>query len=294
MTACSTFHSHQTDNLVKNPQGVATSSKLDVPFVRQRKFHCGPATLSMALAANGVNRSADELAKDLFSKKFRGTFQADMMSSARREGMLTLPVTNVESLLREVNDGRPVIVFQNRGLAIWPRWHYALVVGYDLSGPDLIMHTGGNANDETDMRAFERTWRLGEFWGLVLVKPGEISATGSETDHLQAAAMLEAAGKIPEAKISYQRIERRWPKSLGAMLGLGNVYFTEKNFKESEKTLHSATQYHKTSSLAWHNLATVQAQLGKKAAARKSAQIALEKADQVLRPKFQQSLKDLL
>jgi tetratricopeptide (TPR) repeat protein len=291
VTACSSLSSRQTDRLVKDPHGLPTEAKVDVPFVKQKKYHCGPATLSMALAANGKEISPDVLAHDLFNEKLKGTFQADMLSSARREGMLTIPVDNLQNLLREVSDGRPVIVFQNLTLPIIPQWHYALVVGHDLHGPDIILHSGKDKYKRMDMRLFERSWNLADYWGLLLLKPGEISSTGPEKDHLEASAVLESAGRILEAKKSYLAIKKRWSHSEGALIGLGNVYYSEGKMKDSEKALLEAVHYHPKSSLAWHNLATVQGEQGKSKEARESTKMALKYADKVNRPLFEESLK---
>lgn len=250
----------------------------DVPFIEQKEGHCGPATLAMALEWAGKHEKLSEVTSQVYTPGSHGSFQMDMISSARRQGMLALQVSGVQNLLREVAAGHPVIVFENLALTWLPQWHYALVFGYDLNNQTVLMHSGPEAFKRWDMKKLERSWKLADYWGLVVLPPGKLSATSSEQTHSQAAAALEQLGHLNEADKAYQSILQRWPQSLVALIGRANVAYSQKNLPQSEEFLLIATQAHPHSVDAWNNLSFVQNQLGKK----KLAKISKSNADKLL------------
>jgi hypothetical protein len=284
-----------TDKLVKSQGDLAKSAHIEaVPFNAQEDNHCGPSTLWMALEAKGKSVSLQEITDQTFTKDLEGTLKADMLGSARRQVMLTIPVNDLESMLIEVSEKNPVIVFQNLGFEKIPKWHFSLLHGYNLKGPDVILHSGKEKDQKMDMRLFERSWLLGGKWAYILLNPGEISKTANEKEHLEAAAALENLHYMSAAYTSYEAILKKWPKSLGAMIGLGNIYYANKNLKQSESILTQATELHPESPLAWHNLAIVEKDLKQNSEARASAKKAIELADPELKKKLEESLAGIL
>lgn len=294
LVSCAT-RTPATDSLVDTRGELPKKSAIEgVPFRDQEKNHCGPATLWMALAAKGKSASLEEVTAQTFTEDLEGTLKSDMIGAARRQVMLTVPVRTMEAMLTEVSGKNPVMIFQNLGLEKIPKWHFALLHGYDLTGPDVILHSGKERDLRMDMRLFERSWILGDKWAYVLLHPGEISPTASEKDHLEAAAALENLRYTSAAFASYEAILKKWPESLGAMIGLGNIYYAHRNLKKSETILERATELHPDSPLAWHNRAIVEKDLSQTGEARASAKKAMELADPVLREKFQDSLSTLI
>ena len=284
-----------TDRLVDSRGDIPKKTHVqDVPFSPQEENHCGPSTLWMALKYKDKNIDLAEITKQTFTKDLEGTLKSDMLGAARRQVMLTIPVEDLESMLKEVSEKNPVMVFQNLGLEEMPKWHFSLLHGYDLSGPDVILHSGKTKDEKMDMRLFERSWILGDRWAYILLSPGELSSTASEKDHLEAAAALENMHYMSAAYLSYEAILKKWPKSLGAMIGLGNIYYANKNFKQSESILEKATEIHPDSPLAWHNKAIVEKDLKQNAEAEVSAKKAMEFADPILKKKFEESLSGIL
>lgn len=273
-------NTRQTDQLLnKSPNGLTEQAQIpDVPFINQSVGHCGPATLAMVLQWNGLDISADQLVPQVYTPKLQGSFQSDMVSAARRNSMMAVQIEGLQNLLQEIQAGHPVIIFENLGIKWLPQYHYAVVHGYDLSKKKLIMHSGPKANEEVDFKEFERSWRLGDYWGLVVLPPGKLSFSGSELSHLRAAAGLEQVLKIDEAFLSYRAIQNRWPKSLGALIGLGNVTFLLKDYSKSAQFLKSATASHPHSAIAWHNLALAEFAANQRRQAKLSAKRALELA----------------
>lgn len=231
----------------------------NVPFIEQEVGHCGPATLTMSMQAVGVAADLLTITAQVYIPEMKGSLQADLIGASRRNGLLALPIENLDSLLREVAAGNPVIVFENLALSWFPQWHYALVYGYDLDREEVIMHSGPEKAKRWDLRKFERSWKLADYWGLVVLPPDRLSATADELAHLAAASMIEQQGHAENSFQAYTAILRRWPKSLGALVGIGNFHFSKGNYDASTASLLRAVAMHPESATAKHNLAVAQA-----------------------------------
>ncbi|MDZ4084921.1 MAG: PA2778 family cysteine peptidase [Bdellovibrionales bacterium] len=231
---------------------------LNVPFIEQEVGHCGPATLTMSMQAVGVAADLSKITSQVYTPEMKGSLQADLIGASRRNEMLALPIENLDSLLREVAAGNPVIVFENLALSWLPQWHYALVYGYDLDREEVIMHSGPEKAKRWDLRKFERSWKLADYWGLVVLPPHRLSATAGELAHLTAASMLEKQGLAESSYLAYQAILKRWPESLGALVGIGNYHFSKGDIAASIASLTRAVELHPQSATAKHNLATAQ------------------------------------
>ena len=197
----------------------------DVPFFPQEKYYCGPAATAMTLAWSGLPVTQEEMAEQVYTPGREGTLQPDVIAAMRRNGRLAVPVDSLRDLLAEIAAGRPVLVFQNLGLAIYPQWHFAVAVGYDLENRKLIMHTGTYQSRPVALRTFEHTWRRGGYWALVVLEPGEMPVAAEELDVVRAAAGLERVSRHADAARAYEAILERWPHSLPAWMGLGNVRY---------------------------------------------------------------------
>ena len=245
----------QSKAVLEAPPKVAKRIEIpNVPFIEQSAGFCGPATLAMAMSWAGHPIGVDELAPRVMTPSMKGSLQEDLVSASRREGMMAVKITGMSALLSELDAGHPVIIFENLGLSWYQQWHYALVRGYDLAEEEFVMHSGTKASEHIDMRIFERSWKLSDYWALVILRPGETAFTGTELANLQAAAGLEQAKKTKEAQTSYVAILQRWPESLGALVGLGNIAYAEKKFKQAVLYLRQAAKLYPDSSIVAHNL----------------------------------------
>ncbi len=226
---------------------------LDVPFYAQEKYYCGPASLAMVANSLGLKTTSDELATMLYSPASKGTFQNDIVGATRRLGLIATPVSSLKDVILEVNEGHPILVFQNLGLSWIPKWHYAVVTGYDLPKNEIILHTGEFQNYRLSLTTFENTWDRVNHWALVIVKPGDIPLSSSEPDIVQATAGLELLKMFDAAQLSYEKILERWPQSLGALVGLGNIHFYKKDYSRASEYLKLATLAHPQSQGARNN-----------------------------------------
>jgi tetratricopeptide (TPR) repeat protein len=109
---------------------------------------------------------------------------------------------------------------------------------------------------------------------VVVLAPDEVPAGGGEAAVLDAAAGLERAGRPAEAAIAYSAALRRWPGSLGAMIGRGNAHYAAGDLASAETAYRAAIERHPEAAVAWNNLADLLAARG----ARVEAVLAAERA----------------
>jgi len=196
-----------------------------VPLIEQEAFYCGPAALAMAMQWGGLDVSQDAIAAQSFTPGAEGTYLADMVGAARRQGRLAVPVAGMHGLMAEVAAGHPVIVFQNLGVRIAPLWHYAVVVAYDLPADRVILHSGQHERMELPVALFQRTWARGENWAIVVLPPGQLPVSADPWEVASAAAALERVGETRAAAATYAAAETRWPDLWVFPFGRGNTAY---------------------------------------------------------------------
>lgn len=286
---------YQTKDLLKAEKlDLPRSKQLKVPFYKQQQYYCGPATLAMLLEYQGSeNVSIQELEGMSFSPNSKGAYQTDMLSSIRRQGYLSVPVNNMTSLVKEIDNNNPVLVFRNLGFSWYPLWHYSIVTGYDLDKQNLIEHSGEKSHSPIAMKHFERGWNRGDYWGLIILKPGEISETATLKQHLNGVAGLEQLQYWQKARQSYTSLLKKWPDSATIYYGLGNIAYHLKDYPLAEKQYSIAVKKDPQLAFAWHNLALAQKSLNKLKSAKNSAEEARKLAPDNLKNQFNENLKDL-
>ena len=286
---CATFHPADPSALGGNVPPRAQVA--DVPFYPQKEKYCGPAALAMALTWSGKPISQDQAAALTFTPGRDGTFRADMVTAALRNGRLPVRLRNIEAVMKELAAGRPVIVFENRGLSLWHVWHYAVLTGYDLDKDLVIMHSGKNPDEEIGIKLFQRMWHRGENWSLVVLPPGTLPVDAEEHDVLEAANGLERVKDYAAAATAYQSITARWPRDWAAYFGLGNVRYAQADYRAAEGAYRKALAIRPDGAEIWNNLAYSIAKQGRKTeaidAARKAVSMASDKGP------FQRTLAEL-
>jgi len=229
----------------------------DVPFFAQEAHQCGPAALAMALSWSGLAVTPEELTAQVYTPGRQGSLQNDLITAARRHGRLAYPVYGAEALLAELGAGHPVIVLLNLGFSWSPKWHYAVVVGYDQPAAEIVMRSGSRAAERLAFRVFGNTWRRGDFWGLVVLAPGRMPATVAEAPYIDAVVGLEKARQWSAATIAYRAAADRWPQSFAAWLGLGNSRYFSGDLAGAEAAFREGCRLRPQAGSAWNNLAQV-------------------------------------
>ncbi len=228
-----------------------------VPFYAQEDFECGPASLAMVATSAGVTLIPEQLVDQVYLPGRKGSLQLEMLAAGRRQGLLAYPLApQLESVLREVAAGHPVIVFQNLSLPIYPVWHYAVVIGFERERQTLLLHSGRTELLEMSLATFERTWARGQHWSMVLLPPSQLPATVQPDTHATAAAALERVH--PQAAlVAYTRALQAWPTQRAALLGRGNAAYALGQLDQAAQAYRQATAMQPDFADAWNNLAQV-------------------------------------
>ena len=251
-----------------------------MPFFPQTPFHCGPAALSTVLVHAGYAQVTPEsLAEQVFLPAREGALQVEMLAAARRAGALPVRLPGeLQALCAELAAGRPLVVLQNLGLAIAPRWHYAVPVGYDRAAPELVLRSGTTRREVLPFTLFERTWARGGHWAIAALRPGSLPLTVREADAVEAAVGFERAVTSPAQRLRvFDSLLARWPDNLPALIGAGNAHAGLGDWPRAVQTFEQATSRH-DSAAAWHNLALARWSLGQHDASRGAAQRAMARA----------------
>ena len=250
----------------------------EVPFFPQTPYHCGPAALATVLVHAGLPTTPETLADAVFLPARDGALQTEMLAAARRVGAVAVPLPpQLLALLTEVAAGQAVVVLQNLGLAFAPRWHYAVVVGYDLATRQVVMRSGIIERELMGFVLFERTWARGGHWAFTALPPGRLPVTAGEADAVQAAIGFERVAAPAQALRAYDSVVARWPANPIAGLGQGNTRFASGDLAGAAQAFERVALHH-DSAAAWHNLAMTQQRLGQRDAARVAARRAVTRS----------------
>ena len=264
-----------------------------VPFYAQTDNYCGPAALAMAATWAGVPLTQERAGEMVFTPGKEGTLRNDVVAAARRLGLMAVELDDVSSLLAEVAAGHPVIVFQNLGLSWVPRWHYSVVLAYDLDHQTIVQHSGITPDRATDLNAFERTWARGDYWAVVLVPAGELPAAGRETALLEAALGLERLHNYNPATKGYKSILKKFPSNTPAWMGLGNSEYARADFVAAAEAFERAATVAPGDPAAWNNLAYAYAAAGRNRDARRAAERAVAAATPATVGAYQDTLREM-
>jgi tetratricopeptide (TPR) repeat protein len=232
-----------------------------VPLIQQEDFFCGPSSIAMVMQWAGADITQQQVAALAFSPGAGGTYLADMIGSSRRLGQLAVEISNFDQLLTEVAAGHPVIVFQNLGLAVLPVWHYGVVTGYDFEKDEVYLNSGQLDQMIMPFAVFERTWRRGDYWGLVILPPDQLPASVAETDVLSAAAALERVAQYPAAEMLYETGAVRWPDNWLWQFGLGNARYAQGDLRGARLALRRARALNPSIPEVRANLAFVESEI---------------------------------
>lgn len=226
-----------------------------VPFYPQEAYQCGPAALAMVLNHRNAGVTLDETVDQVYLPGRQGSLQVEMVAAARSEGMLVYPLgDDLETIIREVDAGNPVLVFQNLRFGWWPQWHFAVVIGYDLERQAFVLHSGTQEQTMQPFRVFDNTWARADRWARVVLLPGQLPATAEPVTYVRAAHDLEQVGQAEAARDSYRAALEAWPDSLAAGFAHANQFLSRKQWPQAEDAFRQLLAFHPRSAPAWHNL----------------------------------------
>ncbi|PLX70575.1 MAG: peptidase C39 [Denitrovibrio sp.] len=239
----------------KLQENIPSQIRLDVPFYPQEKYQCGPAVMSMLLEHTGKHVSPETLRPIIYTPSKKGSLQSAMVAGARRYDRIPYVFYGPETLLKELENGRPAGVLLNLGLKSAPYWHYAVVTGADFNNDKMILHSGTVKNSTMRMATFEHTWRRADYWGLFVLSPNDIPETADPIKYVQTVSAFEKMGRFDITKTAYSKAYERWKDNLFVILGLANAYYAEKDLDAAKELLAKATRLHPKSAEAQNNYA---------------------------------------
>jgi tetratricopeptide (TPR) repeat protein len=242
-----------------------------VPFFPQTEYQCGPAALATVLTYAGMPTTPEALVKQVYIPGREGSLQAEMLASARRHGLVAYRLsTRLSDVLKEVAAGHPVIVLQNLSFDFAPVWHYAVVIGYDLSRDEIVLRSGVTERLAITMSNFERTWARGRHWAMLPLSPRRLPVTAEADRYVADVAALERL-RAADAKTAYETALAQWPAHAIATMGLGNAAYRLGDLASAERAYRRAADLQPASADAWNNLAQVLLEQGRKDEARDAA-----------------------
>jgi len=236
----------------------------DTPFFPQERFQCGPAALATALSSSGVTVDLGELVDRVYLPGRQGSLQVEMLAAARAAGRISYVIDGtLQALINELSERRPVVVLQNLGIAAVPKWHFAVVVGVDTERNEIVLRSGVDERRITRLPTFLRTWMRSDFWGFVVLGPGELPTGVDRLRYLDAIAALEKAGRTAEASTAWATALDTWPGDSVALFGLANTELVSGNNAEAERHFRAMLNANSKSVAARNNLAIALARQGR-------------------------------
>lgn len=276
LSACASVP--QTRSLGEHPPALpAVAGIASLPFFPQEALQCGPAALATLLVHGGIETTPETLAPYVFLPGREGSLQVDIVAAARSHGRLVhqLP-PRLETLLAEVAAGHPVLVLQNLGLDWLPRWHYAVVKGYDLGKGKLLLNSGRNEDYELKLAIFERTWARADHWALVVLPTDQLPATATPGAVFTAAVALQESGQDEAGLAVLETALERWPDATVLLMGAGNLQLAQGDGSAAEARYRRVLELEPGYAPAHNNLALLLRDRGEIAEARLHAQTALD------------------
>ncbi|MEJ5991114.1 PA2778 family cysteine peptidase [Ramlibacter sp. PS3R-8] len=264
VSGCSTLIPQTTALRTGWPATVSRQVELaQVPFFPQDEYQCGPAALAMAMNNSGARVTPAALVPEVWLPARKGSLQLEMLATPRRHGLVSYRLEpKYADMLREIAAGNPVLVLQDVGM-LWPRWHYAVVNGFDYETGTLFLRSGLQKRQEMPFSFFERTWEPGGHWSMVVTPPDRIPVTATEPRWLEALLGLARGGNMDATVSAYRAALARWPDSLPAAVGLANHLHAQGSLADAAGVLRTALQKNPQSAILKNNLAQTLSDQGK-------------------------------
>jgi len=261
LSACATRGPYLPTQLAP---GARSSVELDAtPFFPQDKYQCGPAALATVLVASDSDTTPEALVPMVYIPARKGSLQVEMLAAPRKFERISYVLSrNLDSILAEIDAGRPVLVLHNYGLPILPRWHYAVVIGYDAAKDRFILRSGVKRRDEWRARTFMVAWHHADRWAMVVLRPGELPVSATPKLYLEAAADFERGAKPEHALLAFDAAVKRWPSEPVAWIGRGTARYRAGQLAEAASDYAAALRVDGSNVGARNNLAQTLLDLG--------------------------------
>lgn len=247
-----------------------SSSNINIPFIPPRSELCASTSIQMvslywqSTTSYLPKLSLQDLDERTLIPEKKGTFQIELVSAARANGLIAYPLEpTFDSLFSELLVHHPVIVLVNRSFSWYPLWHYAPVTGYNGDKRTIALHFSDRPNEALSIETFAALWKRSDNWGVILLPPGELPVSISSKTFLRSAYELEKIGMIKEAITAYKSALFRWPEDLDILFALGTAYHHSNQLMEAERSYRQLLSIYPSSPLALNNLAVLLCHTGR-------------------------------
>jgi hypothetical protein len=232
LSACAT--------ITTRPPDEAASELTTVPFFPQETYQCGPAALATLLVHSGVAITPEALVPQVYLPGREGSLQVELLAATRRSGRIPFILRGgAEALFEELEAGNPVLVLQNLGRAWLPRWHYAVVVGYQPDTQRVLLRSGTEKRRLERWSRFIASWAHADYWGLVIPRPGEIPASGPADDLAGELAGQEALLEPALVAATWDAALARWPDNPNLLFAAANARRANADTKGAAQLYHT-------------------------------------------------------
>lgn len=245
------------------------------------------------LTHSGVDLSLSDVVDRVYLPSRQGSLQAELVAAARAAGRVPYELPpNLAGASAELAADRLVLVLQNLGVSWAPRWHYAVI--YAIDPPQGVVHlrSGTERDRVTPIPVFLRTWARSEFWGLVMLRPGELPADEDAGRFFDALSDMEATGHAAVVLPSWRAAHARWPSAVLPMFALGNAALAAGDAAAAENWYRQLLQVDPANVAARNNLAHALAAGGRADEASRLLRDALLSPE--LPPRWRAELEDSL
>ncbi len=223
----------------------------------QKENMCGPASLATLLIWAGEKTITPEIiAPLLYTPAREGTFLIDLKREIRQRGYLAATLDGeLLDLLREVQGGTPVLVLENRGISLYPVYHYSVATGFDLDKGTITLLDGRESPYDSELNTFGNTWQRAGSIALMALPPGRLPLTTPKGVLLKALNDLEGMGHRKEARPGYRAFVVKFPDYWHGYFALGNALYAVGDKAGAEEALLLATKLDPTRPEPSNNLA---------------------------------------
>jgi len=142
-----------------------------VPFFPQDQSMCGPAALAGVIGYWGGDTGMNDVAREVYEEKLRGTLPMDLLIYARGRGLdASYYRGSFDDLREKISAGIPLILFLNLGYDAYPVGHYIVAVGYDDRVKAVLAHSAMNWEEVFTYGRLEGYWEKTDF-STLLIRP---------------------------------------------------------------------------------------------------------------------------
>jgi hypothetical protein len=234
------------------------------PFFPQEQYQCGPAALTTLPTMSGAQVRLDDIVNKVYLPGRQGSLQIELLAATRSSGRLPYVIDGTMAAIRkELWAGRPVLILQNLGVASIPLWHYAVVIGIDSGRDEVVLRSGTERRRIMELDTFLRTWRRGDYWAMIVLRPDELPASVDRERYFAAISALEETDQLASAERAWQTAAIYWPDDTVVRFGSANVSLAQGDFEAAEQKYRALLEDHGSLVAARNNLALALAEQGR-------------------------------